>query len=209
MVDARQDMSEVEEPGGRPPAPLRLRLVQQFLNSNDIEGARDVFATTGGLRNWLLDRSLIGGSEALEEADRQRGVNLREALRTLVIARDEGIAALGATKAIEGISRDMELILRIEPGAWDLAAPPAGVGSAYARILADVISAISDGSWSRLKACRRDACRWVFWDSSRNRSGQWCAMAVCGNRIKGAAFRARRGTRPAIAEDAIVNRVHD
>jgi predicted RNA-binding Zn ribbon-like protein len=202
MVDAGQDMSEVEEPGGRPPAPLRLRLVQQFLNSNDIEGTRDVFATTGGLRNWLLDRSLIRGSVAIEEADRLRAVNLREALRTLVIARDEGSAALGATKAIEAISRDTELILRIEPGAWDLAAPPGGVASAYARILVDVIFAISDGSWSRLKACRRDTCRWVFWDSSRNRSGQWCAMAVCGNRIKGAAFRARHGTRPAIAEDA-------
>jgi predicted RNA-binding Zn ribbon-like protein len=202
MVDTGQQMTEVDEPGGRPPAPLRLRLVQEFLNSNDIEGAKDEFATTGGLRNWLLDRSLIGGSAALEEADRQRAVNLREALRTLVIARDEGIAALDATKAIEAISGDVGVILRIEPGAWDLSAPQSGVGSACARILADVTSAISDGSWSRLKACRRDACRWVFWDSSRSRSGQWCAMAVCGNRIKGAVFRARHGTRLAIAGDA-------
>lgn len=202
MVDTGQAMSEVDEPGGRPPAPLHLRLVQQFLNSNDIEGARDKFATTGGLRNWLLDRSLIRGSVAIEEADRLRAVNLREALRTLVIARDEGFLAPEATKAIEAISRDVELILRIGPRAWDLVAREGGMGPVCARILAEVTAAISDGSWSRLKACRRDACRWVFWDSSRSRSGQWCAMAVCGNRIKGAAFRARHGTRPAIAEDA-------
>lgn len=34
----------------------------------------------------------------------------------------------------------------------------------------------------RLKICR--ACGWLFLDRSRNRSRQWCDMAVCGNRAK-------------------------
>jgi predicted RNA-binding Zn ribbon-like protein len=42
-----------------------------------------------------------------------------------------------------------------------------------------------------MKACPHEDCGWVFHDASRNRSGQWCSMAVCGNRTKGAAFRAR------------------
>ncbi len=50
-----------------------------------------------------------------------------------------------------------------------------------------------DGTWSRLKACRQ--CEWAFYDWSKNRSGRWCAMSVCGNRTKVRAYRARRRTR--------------
>jgi len=55
-----------------------------------------------------------------------------------------------------------------------------------------VYTAMADGTWSRLKACRRDVCRWLFYDRSRNRSAVWCRMAVCGNRTKTKAYRARK-----------------
>ena len=41
-----------------------------------------------------------------------------------------------------------------------------------------------DGHWQRMKACRNPQCRWVFYDHSRNRTGTWCSMRVCGNRHK-------------------------
>jgi predicted RNA-binding Zn ribbon-like protein len=53
---------------------------------------------------------------------------------------------------------------------------------------------MSDGTWVRMKSCARPACRWAFYDASRNRSGVWCSMATCGNREKGAKYRARRST---------------
>ncbi|KQV43377.1 MULTISPECIES: CGNR zinc finger domain-containing protein [unclassified Rhizobium] len=34
----------------------------------------------------------------------------------------------------------------------------------------------------RLKICPN--CQWLFIDRSRNRSRNWCDMAVCGNRVK-------------------------
>ena len=34
-------------------------------------------------------------------------------------------------------------------------------------------------------------CRWAFYDGSKNRSGRWCDMASCGNRMKARAFRER------------------
>jgi predicted RNA-binding Zn ribbon-like protein len=49
-----------------------------------------------------------------------------------------------------------------------------------------------DGSWSRLKACRQ--CGWAFYDYSRNRSGSWCSMQLCGNRTKTRAYRRRQHT---------------
>jgi predicted RNA-binding Zn ribbon-like protein len=53
-----------------------------------------------------------------------------------------------------------------------------------------------DGTWDRMKACRADDCEWAFYDSSRNRSGTWCSMEVCGNRAKARAFRARHRPAP-------------
>jgi predicted RNA-binding Zn ribbon-like protein len=50
---------------------------------------------------------------------------------------------------------------------------------------------------ARLRACRRDACQWVFYDASRNRSGVWCSMDVCGARTKMAAYRRRARRRAA------------
>jgi predicted RNA-binding Zn ribbon-like protein len=49
------------------------------------------------------------------------------------------------------------------------------------------------GNWNRLKVCSNDACQRAFYDASRNRSGRWCSMATCGNRMKGRAYRQRHG----------------
>ena len=57
-------------------------------------------------------------------------------------------------------------------------------------------AAIAEGTWARLKACERDSCRWAFYDRSKNRSGHWCSMDVCGAREKNRrAYRRRRASR--------------
>ena len=65
-----------------------------------------------------------------------------------------------------------------------------GLDGALGRILAVVHAATVDGSWTRLKACPREVCFWVFYDRSKNLSSKWCAMSVCGNRTKKARARA-------------------
>ncbi|MGH3665303.1 MAG: CGNR zinc finger domain-containing protein [Egibacteraceae bacterium] len=55
-----------------------------------------------------------------------------------------------------------------------------------------------DGTWARLKSCANDSCRWLFYDRSKNRSGKWCTMNVCGDILNARAYRARRrSTAPA------------
>ena len=49
--------------------------------------------------------------------------------------------------------------------------------------------AIASGTWSRLKCCRNHACRWAFYDDSKNRSATWCSMQICGNRAKTRTYR--------------------
>ena len=37
---------------------------------------------------------------------------------------------------------------------------------------------------ARVRSCAADDCRWLFVDTSKNRSRRWCDMANCGNRAK-------------------------
>jgi predicted RNA-binding Zn ribbon-like protein len=110
----------------------------------------------------------------------------REALRALLAdKRDrEAIAAL------DRAARDAHLAVRFAPdGSVRLQAVDAGrIGS----LLAIVARAQADGTWSRMKACRADDCRWAFYDRSRNRSRAWCSMSECGNRAKARSYRARQ-----------------
>ena len=45
---------------------------------------------------------------------------------------------------------------------------------------------------TRLRQCGGLDCRWLFEDSSRNRTRQWCDMQLCGNLSKVRRFRERK-----------------
>ncbi|HEX6716200.1 MAG TPA: CGNR zinc finger domain-containing protein, partial [Pyrinomonadaceae bacterium] len=50
---------------------------------------------------------------------------------------------------------------------------------------------LSTGDLSRLRECGGEECGWLFEDTSRNRSRQWCHMQDCGNLAKVRRFRTR------------------
>lgn len=59
-------------------------------------------------------------------------------------------------------------------------------------LLAAVYRAVENKTFRRLKICGAPSCRLVFVDRSKNTSARWCSMAVCGNRNKARARRARQ-----------------
>ena len=66
------------------------------------------------------------------------------------------------------------------------------VGDGMFELLLIAHRAQQDGRWARLKLCANPDCRWAYFDRSRNQQGNWCNMAVCGNRLKNRELRARR-----------------
>ena len=86
--------------------------------------------------------------------------------------------------------------MHVEPGGdahlEEAGGGRAGIDPALARILAAAYTGMAEGNWPRLKVCADEECEWSFYDRSRNHSGQWCDMAVCGSRHKVRAYRARR-----------------
>jgi predicted RNA-binding Zn ribbon-like protein len=185
----RGDIATIE-PGARPPAPEPLRLVQRFVNSNDRERGRDAFASQSALADWLRDAGLPGGR--LDQAALARAIALREALRALLLANnglpldEAALATLNAEASRSGVA------VRFTAANVELELAGRGLDRALGQIIATVFQAMLDGTWSRLKACRREACRWVFYDHSKNRSGSWCTMDICGNRVKTSAYWRRR-----------------
>ena len=181
------------EPGERAPAPGPLRVIQLFVNTNDLETGPDLLPDAAALRAWLLEHELIGAGENVTEADHARAIALREAIRDLVcahagLAHDPGAAAIvneaGRRAGLRPVLEDPAT--RFEPTAD-------GVEGALGHVVAEIHAAVAEGTWERLKACERDVCRWAFYDHSKNRSGHWCSMAVCGQREKNRrAYRRRR-----------------
>jgi predicted RNA-binding Zn ribbon-like protein len=186
------------QPAGRAPAPGRLGYVQAFLNSFwDLHGhAGEVWSTPRAYGTWLGAR---GFDDRATQADRERAIELREALRSVCLANHDRGEASEAIATLDRIARAVApaagLAPSLENGALEAARQ--GPDAACALVLGIVLIARADGTFARLKACPHTKCGWAFYDTSRNRSSQWCSMRICGNRTKGEAFRRRRTRTPA------------
>lgn len=172
-----------------------LRLVREFVNTYDLEGDTEALGSPDDLTKWLRHNGLLGVSEA-GPADHARGIELREAIRELLAANHEGSASPAAAARLTAAARRARLHPEFTASGSSVLVPGAsGVDAALGSLLVVITEAMADGRWRRLKVCRNDACRWAFFDTSRAGAGKWCSMAICGNRSKAAAWRARRRDR--------------
>jgi predicted RNA-binding Zn ribbon-like protein len=174
-------------------APHGLDLVIDFVNTRDIDGGTDALATPEDMHAWLADARLLNpATTPVSAADREHALRLREALRELMLANNGEASGSRAGRELEQAARRGDLRVHFAPsGSMRLEPGAAGVPGALAQLLVPVADALGDGSWQRVKACRATDCQWAFYDRSRNRSGVWCEMAVCGNRTKVRAYRMR------------------
>ena len=186
-------MAGLRQPGGRAPAPAGLRLVQQFINSVDREHGPELFADPTGLADWLVERDLLPAGAGVSELEWRQALDVREGLRALALHNNGAPLDSEAVTRLNAAARSADLVVRIgATGRATLAPVRGGVDGALARLLGDVARAMADGTWARMKACPNDVCHWAFYDHSRNGSGTWCSMNICGNRTKGRAYRRRR-----------------
>jgi predicted RNA-binding Zn ribbon-like protein len=180
------------QPGGREPAPGALALVQDLVNTVDREHGPDLLDDAAGLSEWLAHRGLPGKRVSTEDLRHAR--ELREALRGLLLANNGAPERGGARAILEAACERARLIVRLPPEGAALAPVSPGVEGALGTIAAASVVAMWDGTWPRLKACRRGVCHWAFFDRSPNLTASWCSMTICGNREKATAYYRRRRT---------------
>ncbi|HEX6127533.1 MAG TPA: CGNR zinc finger domain-containing protein [Candidatus Limnocylindria bacterium] len=173
-----------------------LDLLREFANTHDVERDQDELGSPELLSAWLLERGLIAPGDPVGIEGHARFLAIRDGIRALALGNNEERVDEAAVEAMNRAAASVPLAVHVQSGAgdgtWQLVPAAPGIDGFAGRMLGALAAAMADGSWSRVKACRNEACRWVFHDHSRNHSGTWCTMAVCGSRMKARAYRARR-----------------
>jgi predicted RNA-binding Zn ribbon-like protein len=176
-------------------APGELEHVRAFVNTIDLEERTEALSGPDELAVWLAQHGLAPAGLVATNADVEYAIGLREALRAVLLAHNaDGVIPADVASALDRAAARSELRLRFDKtGSGTLEPEADGVDGALGRLLAIIHRSTADGTWTRLKACRDDTCEWAFYDHTKNRSGAWCNMAVCGNRAKARAYRERHG----------------
>lgn len=152
----------------------------------------DALSTAERATAWCMANGVPVGRR-VDGEDLSRLRVLRGALRELAMANAGAKYDNEAHDVLDRLARSESTKLRysVDEG------PHVETSTVTGWILAVAFDAMRDGTWGRLKRCTGDGCPHVFYDASKNRSGAWCAMAVCGNRRKVRAYQQRRRARNA------------
>ena len=171
------------------PAPAGLALVQDLLNTRDIgQKVPDLLATADQARGWIADLTTADGAasewgDELTEHDLEAVRALRTEIRNLVAGEHEGCPA--TVVATVGLS--------LLPSG-EVALGPNGTGTRgfASAVWGEILLAQRSDTWRRLKLCRNAVCSSAFYDRSKNNSGVWHDVKMCGNAANLRASRARR-----------------
>jgi predicted RNA-binding Zn ribbon-like protein len=176
------------------PAPMPLLLVQAFVNTRDLEDESDLLSDADGARAWLANAGLLSPDAPMASADLELAQTVRESIRGLLESGDGDMQSAADLEPLRELANTHRPRLTVgDGGVLGLENPRHdNLSDGLFDLLLIIRRAQQDGSWSRLKVCANPDCRWAFYDRSRNQQGNWCNMALCGNRLKNRQLRARR-----------------
>jgi predicted RNA-binding Zn ribbon-like protein len=160
------------------------------------------------LMGWSWKAGLINESRAkkllqLSEADSQaanavlkRALNLRESIYRLFKSAMEGWQP--EAEDLQILNRELSIARRHQRlSAAEKAFVFEWINRAEAldamlwQISESAADLLINGDLTRIRRCINDVCNWLFLDTSRNRTRQWCVMKDCGNLAKVRRFRAK------------------
>jgi predicted RNA-binding Zn ribbon-like protein len=190
--------------GGRRPARIGKR---RGCNS---EVLHEKLTDNDSLMAWAVHAGVLSGSQIRRVAMKSRA------------RRDENRLVLRALALREGIYRVFKSIVdRTTPPAADLELLNREIGEARRherlhftggrfewesvggdpgeivlwQVARSAGELLTSGNLSRIRECGGEDCGWLFLDTSKNQSRQWCYMQGCGNLAKVRRFRQRQGKR--------------
>jgi predicted RNA-binding Zn ribbon-like protein len=164
------------------PGPALERLIG-FVNTSEPQLAQDQLGDPAQTRNWLVAE----GYEAREELshdDWAAIIAFREGVRAAAAANNGYDLDPDAVAAMHHAIDRLGFTVQATADAHLEVAATTPAGRALAPLASALMDAQADRSWTRVKACARDTCRWLFYDTTRNHSRTWCTNTTCGSREK-------------------------
>jgi predicted RNA-binding Zn ribbon-like protein len=170
-------------------APGGLSTVQELLNTAGSGNPRlpDLLDDAATADRWLrevhtaFDRSQTMSPASLTESELHTLRELRSSLSAAISTGGDVAPLLANVKLVLNATGWVEPVPQERPCAW-----------LASTVMLESFLAQRSGDWKRLKICANPDCSVSFFDRSRNRSGVWHDVHVCGNAINLKASRSRR-----------------
>ncbi|MGW6962348.1 CGNR zinc finger domain-containing protein [Streptomyces chartreusis] len=157
----------------------------------------EMFASPDRLDAWYVESGLVDRIEPCGQDDVEQAVSVREAIYALVTARRQGQKYdTGALRVLNSAARRPPAVPQLTAAGRHTEATPEQALSSVARLAVELLAG---ADVPLLKECGNPECTRVYIDRSRGMRRQWCGMESCGNKIKAAAYRARKRSAPAAA----------
>jgi predicted RNA-binding Zn ribbon-like protein len=116
-------------------------------------------------------RALRGAIYAVFTAVASDEVVPADAIDSLNVELARGLAQARVVATPDGFGWAWSTELALDRPIWPIA-----------RSAADLLT--SDSERRLVRQCGADDCLWLFMDTTKNRTRQWCSMRSCGNRAK-------------------------
>ncbi|MET4097373.1 ABATE domain-containing protein [Arthrobacter sp. UYCu712] len=155
-----------------------------------LEVPLEMFSSTESLDSWFRESGIVDGDTNCQPADLETALVVREAIYSLVHSKVAGDQYDGdALAVVNDAARTPPAILKLMHDGRETEATPTQALSTVARYAIEVLSG---PEVPLLKECANHGCTRVYIDRSRGSRREWCAMDPCGNKMKAAAYRARK-----------------
>ncbi|MFC7328286.1 CGNR zinc finger domain-containing protein [Marinactinospora rubrisoli] len=149
----------------------------------------DLLAAPADLERWVAECDGLPDRVTADPAAFASAISLREAVYRLALDRVLGRPFdPGGLDIVNGTAAGPVPTMRLSDAGLQVSGDIRAVLSHLAR---SAITVLADPH-ARLKECGRAACTRIYLDRSRGARRTWCGMDECGNRVKAAAYRARR-----------------
>jgi predicted RNA-binding Zn ribbon-like protein len=183
---------------GLVPAPGALALVQDLVNTGSAAREPDLLADLVSARQWVNSATAQWSAatalpvpEVVLDADGLQGLRaFRKDLREVMTRAHD---AAPGTRSAAPVLHSAAAALQLAPdGSVRFQPQETGQQALVTLVLAALYEGQLVGTRMRLKTCRNPQCPLAFYDRSRNASGVWCSVRICGNAINLRAHRERR-----------------
>lgn len=189
---------------------LGNHLALDFLNTHPVQNgeAVELLADFDALLRWFQAADLLSSRQAAslrqqwaESARAQHVVEatreLRERLRKEVLAIERGgIVHRAVIDELNHLMAEHPMLTRLKVSGsgttTELWFDPQRPEDLFAPLAHSASTLFSNVDRSRVRKCRQ--CVLHFHDTSKKGTRRWCSMQLCGNRLKVAAYAARRRT---------------
>jgi predicted RNA-binding Zn ribbon-like protein len=190
---------------GLAPAPGALGLAQDLLNTAPAGHKPDLLADLASARTWVGEATAQWSAATglpvpevvLDAGDLHLLRAFRDDLREVIAKEHDGApdtepAAPDTEPAAPALYTAAAALQLGADGSVRLHPQETGPQALVMLVLAALFEDQQAGTGRRLKTCRNPRCQVAFYDRSRNASGVWHSVRVCGNAINLRAHRERR-----------------